>query len=391
MFAGDPLAARPLIVPPRLRGIEPDRNRRATWLELFFDLVFVVAIAIGLNLDHDPTVGGFLQYLALFVPVWWAWAGFTYYANRFDSDDVVYRLTVLLGMFAVAALAVATNGAIDEGGAQFAASYLAVRLIIIALYVRVIRHVEVARPLAKLFTSRFSLAVVFWVASLFVEPPWRWWLWAIALALELTTPLFARRLMSATPLHPGHIPERFGLLTIIVLGESVVAVVLGVHDVSWELGSALAAAGGFVAAAALWWLYFESLDSSMVARGVAAGLTFTYAHFPLVAGLAAVGVGVKLAILSAGGDKHFDGTGWIMLAGLALAMLGMAVIQLATPPTLFDIEVWLRLGTAAAALILIPFSLELPTAVVAWIVAALVVGQLVYELALTGERRPVSQ
>jgi len=122
VFAGDPLAARPLIVPPRLRGIEPDRNRRATWLELFFDLVFVVAIAIGLNLDHDPTVGGFLQYLALFVPVWWAWAGFTYYANRFDSDDVVYRLTVLLGMFAVAALAVATNGAIDEGGAQFAAS-----------------------------------------------------------------------------------------------------------------------------------------------------------------------------------------------------------------------------------------------------------------------------
>ncbi len=72
-------AARPLVVSPRLRTIETDRNRRATWLELFFDLVLVVAIAeLGLNLDHDPTFGGLLEYLALFVPVWWAWAGFTF-------------------------------------------------------------------------------------------------------------------------------------------------------------------------------------------------------------------------------------------------------------------------------------------------------------------------
>jgi low temperature requirement protein LtrA len=93
-----------LFEPPRLRTVEDvDEERHSTWLELFFDLVFVVAVAeLGHNLSDDPTARGFGEFVALFVPVWWAWAGFTFYANRFDTDDLTYRLLCLLGMFAVA-------------------------------------------------------------------------------------------------------------------------------------------------------------------------------------------------------------------------------------------------------------------------------------------------
>ena len=112
-----------LLEPPRLRTAtaERDKERHATWLELFLDLVFVVAIAeLGRSLAHDVTAHGFLRYLGLFVPIWWAWAGFTFYATRFDTDDLVYRVMTLLGMFGVAVLATTVPRAFAGHGNAFA-------------------------------------------------------------------------------------------------------------------------------------------------------------------------------------------------------------------------------------------------------------------------------
>lgn len=369
--------------PPRLRTIDADlEQRRATWLELFFDLVFVVAVAnLGSSLSDELTAPGFVKFLGLFVPVWWAWMGFTFYANRFDTDDLPYRLLVLVAMFAVAALAATTQDAFEGASEGFAIAYVCVRLVLIVLYARARRHVERARRLATLFLAAFGTGALVWLASVFVEPPLRYWLWAVALVIELGAPIPAWRLIPRAPIHPAHIPERFGLLTIIVLGESVLAVVLGVEGVSWTLASGGAAAGGFLAAAALWWIYFEFLDESVVTRrGVAGGLVFTYAHYLVVVGLAALGIGVKAAILAAGGKDDYDGTGWLVCAGVAITMAGLAAIQLATPPTLFDTDVWLRLGTAAIALGLLPFSAVLEPAAILWVLAVALVVQVVVEL-----------
>jgi low temperature requirement protein LtrA len=373
--------------PPRLRTIDSDDgDRRATWLELFFDLVFVVAVAqLGQNLTNDHSAAGFFAFLGLFVPVWWAWAGFTFYANRFDTDDLVYRLLCLVGMFTVAALATTVPEALRGGSAAFAVAYVGVRLVILVLYARAIRHVDEGRAIATLYFRLFAVSVLVWLASLGVDEPARYWLWALALTIEITAPLFGWRLIPHAPISAAHIPERFGLLTIIVLGESVFAVVLGVEGAAWQLGSVLAAAGGFVAAAALWWIYFEFLDSSLVVGGagrrrLVGGLVFTYSHFPVITGLAALGVGVKFAILSAGGHSEYDGTAWVLCAGVALCMAGMAAIQLATPPTLFDLDVWLRMGTAVLALVLLPFGSELDPLVVTWLVAGALAIQVVVEL-----------
>jgi low temperature requirement protein LtrA len=377
------LAARSRFLdPPRLRTIEEDfEERHATWLELFFDLVFVVAIAeLGLNLTRDPTLYGLLGYVGLFFPVVWVWAGFTFYANRFDTDDLAYRLLILVAMFAVGALATNAPGAIEKGGEAFAVSYVFIRLVLLALYARAIRFVPAARRLAALFFTAFSIGTVLWVVSLLVAPPGRWWLWALALAGEMAVPFFAWRLVSA-PVDPRHLPERFGLLTIIVLGESVLAVVLGVADTTWEVESGLAAGGGFLAAAAVWWIYFDFLDESVVTRGRIAGLVFTYAHFPIIIGVATLGVGVKFEILAAAGNATYEDTGWVLCVGVAACMVGLAAIHLATPPTLLDADVTMRFVTAALALVLLAFSFALPPLAVVWSLAALLVGQVVVEIA----------
>jgi low temperature requirement protein LtrA len=368
--------------PPRLRTLETDEERRATWLELFLDLVFVAAIAqVASILSTDPTAAGFGRFLVLFLPVSWAWAGFTFYATRFDTDDLVYRCLTLLGMFAVAGLASTVPDALNGGQNAFVVAYVSVRLILIALYVRVYRDLEVARPVAGWFIFMFGLAVCDWLISLAVPVPWKYVFWGLALALEYAAPIRAWRLLRGMPVDPKHIPERFGLLIIIVLGESVIGVVLGTAHVDWTARSGAVAFAGFLAAAAIWWLYFDFLDAAaVVTRNVRSGMTFVYAHYFVAAGIAALGVGVKLAIFSVGPGPAYEDIGWIAAAGTALCMAGLAAIQLATPPGLLDGDVVLRLVTAALACVLVLASSLLSPVVVLWLLAAVLVAQVVFEL-----------
>jgi low temperature requirement protein LtrA len=343
--------------------------------------VFVAAVGqLALALAAEPTVERFFEFVGLFVPVWWAWNGFTFYANRFDTDDLPYRLLTLLAMFMVAILATTVPSVFEGATIGFPVAYIGVRIVLLVLYARASRHVMAeARALANIFLRSFGAAVLLWLVSLALPRPWNYVLWGCALAVELVTPLFTWRLIPRAPIHPRHIPERFGLLTLIVLGESVLAVVLGVSKVSWDAGSATAAVAGFVAAAALWWIYFDFVDDATISsRGIVSGLTFTYMHYFVIVGLATLGVGVKLAVYSGGGDHHYDDTAWILCAGLASTMLGLAVIQLVVPPVLFDEDVLLRLGTAAFALLLLPFGVDPVVAVVA--LAVVLVAQVAYEL-----------
>jgi low temperature requirement protein LtrA len=366
-----------LLEPPRLRtrGRGIDEMRRATWLELFFDLVFVAAVSQLANaLAEQPTTARFFEFLGVFVPVWWAWMGFTFYANRFDTDDLLYRVLMLGAMFAVAVLATTIPSVFEGATEGFPLAYVAVRLVLVTLYARASRHVEEARALARTFLTAFSFSLVLWVVSIALPKPWVYVLWGVALAIELSAPIPAWRLLRDAPVDPRHLPERFGLLTLIVLGESVLAVVLGVSKVSWDARSAAAAVTGFVVAAALWWIYFDFLDEgALTMRGIFGGLTYTYMNYFVVVGLAALGAGVKLAV------TEVDGTSWILSAGLAMTMFGLGVIQLVAGTVVIDTDVVLRFVTAAIALVLVPFDLD--PLVVLSIFAAVLVAQVVFELA----------
>jgi low temperature requirement protein LtrA len=378
---------RRLSEPPRLRTLGEDETRRSTWLELFFDLVFVVAVAqLGQQLSQDVSAEGLFRFLAFFVPVWWAWMGFTFYANRFDTDDLPYRLVVFAAMLGVAALATTLPDAFAGASRGFVLAYVFVRIMLLALYARAIRHVEQGRAIAVFYFVAFSAAVAVWLASLLFPAPERYWIWVLALAIELPAPIVGWRLIPSGPVDPRHAPERLGLLTIIVLGESVFAVVLGVSDVNWSAEALFAAVGGFLCAAAFWWIYFEFVNpeyafAALRRRGrILRGLVFVYSNFPVIAGLAALGIGVKISVLAAGGETAYDESGWLLCAGLALSMLGLAAVELVMPPYWLATDFWLRVATAVLALALIPFASVLSPLVIVWILAGALVIQVAVEL-----------
>jgi low temperature requirement protein LtrA len=285
-------------------------------------------------------------------------------------------------MFAIAGVASTVPDALHGGQNSFVAAYVCVRAILLVLYTRVYRSLELARPVAGWFILMFGVAVVDWLISLALPVPWKYVFWGIALFLEHVAPIRAWRLLRGMPVDPRHIPERFGLLVIIVLGEGVIGVVLGTAEVSWTVRSGAIAFGGFVTGAAIWWLYFDFLDAaSVVTRNVRSGITFVYAHYFVAAGIAALGVGVKLAIFSAEPGQRYDHVGWMAAAGTAFCMAGLAAIQLATPPALVDVDVVLRLAVAASAGVLVALSGFLSPVVILWLLVALLVGQVVVELA----------
>jgi low temperature requirement protein LtrA len=343
-----------LVSPPRIRSLAGDEDeiRHATWLELFFDLVFVVAIAqLATAFSEDLTLEGFLILCGLFVPVWWAWVGYTFYADRFDTDDVVHRVLMLTGMFAVAALASVIPDAAAGDTVPFAFAYVAVRGFVIVLNARAWVHLPAARPLLNAYIPAFTAAAALMLVSTAVPAPWRYWIWAVALVIDLGAPLANPRRLAQVPIHASHIPERVGLFTIIVLGETVLAVVLGTDSVDWNLESGLVAWLGFVLAASFWWLYFDYLDGeTLIMRSIWAGQAYLYSHLPLMAGVVALGVGVKQSIQDTAAPELTDAGRWVLCGGLALAFGALAAIHYASSRSGRDTDLWLRVGVAGVAL-----------------------------------------
>jgi low temperature requirement protein LtrA len=337
--------------PPRLRTVgAEDEERHATWLELFFDLVFVICIAeVVHTLEDDRTLGGFLGTAGLFVPIWWAWVGYTVYADRFDTDDLLHRVLVLAGMLAVIAMALSVHDALHGGSARFALTYVAVRTVVLLLNARARRHAAPARPLLNLYLAAFTASAALWLVSVLVPEPYRYLLWAVGTTIELSAPWLGRRQIAQAPIHASHMTERFGLFTLIVIGESVISVAQGAAGVDWEPGTLAVALTGFLVVACLWWIYFEYI-SGLANRSVLQGLCFNYAHLPLLAGLVSVALGIELAVVESAAHELERATAMALGGGTALYLLALTALHAATGHSISDRVLWLRLGSAVVAL-----------------------------------------
>jgi len=306
---GEERLARRWIDPPRLRSVEdPGADRGATWTELFFDLVFVVAVVrLSTAFLNDVTVHGFLVFAGLFIPLWLLWTGFTFYSDRFDTDDAIHRLFMLAGMFCVAAMAAAVTGvAAGTNSTAFAIAYVAARAVAIALYGRAWIHLPQARPLVNVYLAAPTFSIALWLVAFAFPTPLRYVLWAVGLLMELATPLAARRRQSAAPLDTSHLPERMGLFTIVVLGETVLSVVIGTDNVAWSVETVVAALLGFAIGAAFWWVYFDFVDTELIDHSLGGGQAYLFAHLPLLIGLATIGPGVRLALQDVSGGDAAD-------------------------------------------------------------------------------------
>ena len=290
-----------------MRTKDEEGHRTATWLELFYDLVFVVAVAgLGHRLLVDPSWKGGFAYVGFFIPLWWAWSGYTFYADRYDTDDLLQRNLAAAQIMAVAFMAASVGGEETDSTFAFALAFIAARSILVIMYIRARRHVHETRELVTGYIVGMSAAISVWAISLLVPEEARVVLWAVALAIDFYTPYRLRKIQAKVPLDVSHLPERFGLFTILVLGESIAAVVAGLEHEGWEMTPFIGAILGIIIATGLWWIYFDNLEGSVVRRKKGQRTAWKptvwiYSHLPLAISLTATGIGLEYLV-----TQHFD-------------------------------------------------------------------------------------
>jgi low temperature requirement protein LtrA len=253
------------------------------------------------------------------------------------------------------------HAGLGHASAGFALSYAAVRFILVGEYLGAHVWVPAARSLTKRYSLGFGAAAAIWLVSAWVPTPFRFYLWGLGLLIDFATPLTAGgKLHSKLAPHAAHLPERFALFILIVLGEAIAGVVMGLTKHAWNVPSGLTAALGLSLAFSLWWVYFDNIDGAAIRASRAQGRIWLYqgwlyAHLPLVIGLAASAVGVQYAVASPQNLVLPPRERWLICGAVALVFLSIGCIQLIIDASRNEIQktrLAFRFGGAVAVLVL---------------------------------------
>ena len=288
--------------------VEPEHERAAehqvTPLELFFDLVFVFAITqVTTLLAHTPTWGGVLRGMLVLVALWWAWTAFAWLTSTMDVDEGGVRLAMLASMGAMLVAALAVPTAFGDDGVLFGVAYLLVRLLHLVLYVIVGRDDPGLVGAVLRFAPTAVLGASLLVLAGFLEGDERVAVWLIALAIDYVGPAVIGG-GRGWRIAPEHFAERHGLVVLIALGESIIAIGVGA-GFALTAGVVVGAALGIVVVSALWWLYFDVaailararlLQASGAEQARLARDAYSYLHLPMVAGIVLFALGLKTTL-----------------------------------------------------------------------------------------------
>ncbi len=364
--------------------VRVDRAQGATFVELFFDLVFVYAITqLTSTVLHDLTWAGVGRGLIVFWLIWWAWTQFTWTLNLADTEYTVVRLFTLAATAVAFFLAQAVPDAFTTAGAWFGIAYAVVRLLGMGVHSWVLSGDEAQTSAFRLFASLSLVGIALVVVGGFF-PDLTLWFWLGAIVADLVTVLFAGR--GAWSIASGHFAERHGLIVIIALGESLIAAGVATSDLARDTQFAITSIGAVVAACALWWVYFGSLHGRLeeaLERSFEGGLTqgkfardvFSLWHAVIVIGVIGVAIGFEEAI--AHPDELLEiGPALALTAGVALFVGGLAAaawragVRAAVLP---------RLVLAGVVLALTPVATRVAASIVLWGVAVLAVAMILFE------------
>ncbi|WP_327226139.1 low temperature requirement protein A [Streptomyces platensis] len=313
-----------------------ERHRAATPLELFFDLCFVVAVAqAGRQLAHGLAEGhpghGVSGYLMLFFAVWWAWMNFSWFASAYDTDDVLYRVVTLVQMAGVLILAAGVPRAFEHS--DFTVIWFGYLVMRLAMVTQWLRAAHGSRGAERRTALRYALGVtvcqIGWLGLLALPEHDIPWVFVVVGLLELAVPALAERERQTT-WHPHHIAERYGLFTIIVLGETIAAATLAVQaalDRNDALDTLLPiAGGGLLLVFAAYWIYF-AVPIHLHLRSNRQAFLWGYGHYLVFGSVAAVGAGIEVAVAESFGRAHLS------------AFAAAACVTV--PAALFMLTVWL--------------------------------------------------
>ncbi|WP_410613932.1 low temperature requirement protein A [Amycolatopsis sp. lyj-109] len=379
--------------PMRSRDRE-ERHRVATPLELLFDLCFVVAVgqaaaALHHALAEGHAAHGVTSFAMVFFAIWWGWLNFSWFASAFDTDDVPYRLATLVQIAGGLTVAAGVSSAFEGDFRVIVVGYVLMRLSLVGQWLRAARSAPEVRSAALRFAAGIALCQVLWIARLFLPAPTAAVTFVAVVLCELAVPVVAER-SARTTWHPHHIAERYGLFTLIVLGEVILSATNAIKEGTAEpghLGALISlAAAALVLVFSMWWLYFDRPGHARLVRRptMFTAMSWGYGHYFIFASAAAVGAGFEVAVA-------YD-TGTLHLGGVA------AALPTTVPVAVFLLSVWLlhigptnecrpiAIGFPVTAALVVAASLTpAPIHVAAGLAAALVVLTVV---ATHGERQP---
>ncbi len=370
--------------------VEREQEHQVTPLELFFDLVFVFAITqVTSLLAHDPTWHGVLRGMLVLVALWWAWTGYAWLTSTMDVDEGGVRLAMFASMGAMLFAALAVPGAFTHDAVLFGVSYLLVRLLHVVLYAIVGRDDPDLLGAVLRFAPTAIVGASLIVAAGFFHGDERVAIWLIALAIDYVGPAIIGP-GRGWHIAPEHFAERHGLIVLIALGESIIAIGVGA---GFELVTRVivAAALGIVVISALWWLYFDVAailartrltQASGVAQANLARDGYSYLHLPLVAGIVLFAFGLKTTLGHAGQElATVPAVG--LCGGAALYLLGHVAFLVRTTGRL-----WRRRTIGAVVLLaLIPAAVAVPALAALGLVSAVCLSVVVYETIRRREHR----
>jgi low temperature requirement protein LtrA len=291
-----------------MNGQPVEREQRVTPLELFFDLVVVFAITqVTQLMAEDLTWGGLGHGLLVLAAIWWAWVGFAWLTNALEPEEGRVRAGMFGAMAAMLVVAFAVPGAFGADAALFAVGFVIVRLLNLALYAIAGRRTpDLLRAVIR-FAPIAGVGVALILAAAWMDRPWQEALWIAALAVIYGSALIGRG--QGWHISPAHFTERYGLIVIVALGESIIAIGVGASDVRLTSGPVTAAILGIVVVAALWWAYFDVMavlayrtlsQTSGARQARLARDLYSYLHLPMIAGIVLFALGLEETI------RHVD-------------------------------------------------------------------------------------
>ncbi len=359
-------------------------------LELFFDLVFVLALTQCTALMADePTWTGVAKAMAILGVLWWAWGGYAWLTSVVAPEETLARLVIFGAMAAFLVAGLAVPQAFGDWALLFASAYAAVRVAHILLFMLASGDDPELRHSVTALAVSTAIGVGLLVGAAFADGVLQGLLWLVALLIDFGGPfLFG---VEGWRLVPGHFAERYGLIVIIALGESIVAIGVGA-EFGLDAGVVTAAVVGIAIAAALWWLYFDIValvaerrvsratpgrEQNAIARD-----SYSYLHLPMVAGIVLLALGLKKSLEHVG-DQLDTVPAAALLGGVAVYLLGHVAFRWRIVHR-FSVQ---RLVCAVVLLALIPLAVEVPALVTMAIAAALLAALIVYESVRFAELR----
>jgi low temperature requirement protein LtrA len=336
-------------------------GKKVSWAELFFDLVFVVAVTrVSALLEHDHTWGGLLRGLVVFVPIYWLWVGTSIQTNLQDVSRPAFRIRIFAIALAAVFMAIALPEAYGRLGLVYALAYWLGRLVIGVGMVRAAIRARVV-PLNPYSVSMVVTGPMLIIGAL-VHGDLREILWGIAALIDLSTPSILRRRLRVMHYDAGHLTERFGLFVLIALGESVVSVGSSTTPGDLTVAQGFAVAAAFVLSCGLWWVYFhfaaDAMRHALATAKVQLDITrlvLSYGHLSFIAAIILVAVGLHDSIAEPG--HHLSpALAGVLFGGTALYLASFGFTRWA----MFRLISWTRLSAAAVVLVLLPVAPHVP-------------------------------